>query len=61
MGTALHIRGGQDGVGRPFCCRTVAVLGIVLFREPATGIRLACIALILAGIVGLKITSGPPA
>ena len=38
-----------------------AVLGIVLFREPATAMRLACIALIVAGIVGLKVTSGPPA
>ena len=29
------------------------VLGIVLFREPATAMRLVCIALIVAGIVGL--------
>ena len=34
-----------------------AILGIVLFAESAAVGRLACIALILAGIVGLKITS----
>jgi quaternary ammonium compound-resistance protein SugE len=31
------------------------VLGIVLFREPATAMRLVCIGLIVAGIVGLKL------
>lgn len=31
-----------------------AVLWIVLFREPATAMRLLCIALTMAGIVGLK-------
>jgi quaternary ammonium compound-resistance protein SugE len=35
----------------------MAVLGIVLFREPATATRLVCIALIVAGIVGLKLAS----
>lgn len=34
-----------------------AILGIVLFAESAALSRLACIALILAGIIGLKITS----
>ena len=34
-----------------------AILGIVLFAEPATAARLACIGLILAGIVGLKVVS----
>ena len=32
-----------------------AILGIVLFGEPATRARLACIGLIVAGIVGLKL------
>ena len=32
-----------------------AVLGILLFGEAATTMRLVCIALILAGIVGLKL------
>lgn len=34
-----------------------AVLGIVLLGEPATAARLACIGLIIAGIVGLKLVS----
>ena len=34
-----------------------ALLGIVLFGEPATAARLACIGLIIAGIVGLKAVS----
>jgi len=33
-----------------------AVLGILLFQEPTSAIRLVCIALIVAGIVGLKLT-----
>jgi len=31
-----------------------AILGIALFGEPATAARLACIALIVSGIAGLK-------
>lgn len=34
-----------------------AALGIVLFAEPATPGRLACIALILVGVIGLKLAS----
>jgi len=34
-----------------------AILGIVLFAEPATAARLACIGVIVAGIVGLKVVS----
>ena len=34
-----------------------AILGIVLFAEPATLARLGCIGLIVAGIVGLKLVS----
>ena len=34
-----------------------AILGIVLFGDPATALRLACIALIVCGIVGLKLAS----
>ena len=33
------------------------ILGIVLLGEPATVARLACIGLILAGIIGLKLAS----
>ncbi|MSO21096.1 MAG: hypothetical protein EXQ56_11680, partial [Acidobacteria bacterium] len=32
-----------------------AIGGILLFGEPATAPRLACMALIIAGIVGLKL------
>lgn len=50
LGTAYAIWTGIGTVG-------TAVLGIVLFREPATAMRLTCIALIVAGIVGLKLAS----
>jgi quaternary ammonium compound-resistance protein SugE len=55
LGTAYAVWTGIGSVG-------TAVLGIVLFREPATAMRLICIALIVAGIVGLKLasTSSPP-
>ncbi len=51
VGTAYAVWTGIGAVG------TVA-LGIVLFGEPATVARLFCVGLILAGIVGLKITHG---
>ena len=35
-----------------------AILGIILFAESASAARLACIGLIVAGIVGLKLVSG---
>ena len=50
VGTAYAVWTGIGAVG------TVA-LGIYLFGEPATAARLACIGLILSGIVGLKIIS----
>jgi len=50
LGTAYAVWTGIGTVG-------TAVLGIVLFREPATAMRLACIALIVAGIVGLKLAT----
>ncbi|HEX7977801.1 MAG TPA: quaternary ammonium compound efflux SMR transporter SugE [Gemmatimonadaceae bacterium] len=50
LGTAYAIWTGIGTVG-------TAVLGIVLFREPATAMRLLCIALIVAGIVGLKLAT----
>lgn len=49
VGTAYAVWTGIGAVG------TVA-LGIFLFGEPATAARLACVAMILAGIVGLKLT-----
>ncbi len=51
LGTAYTIWTGIGAVG-------TVVLGIWLFHEPLTAVRIACIALILAGIIGLKATSG---
>ena len=48
VGTAYAIWTGIGTVGTAF-------LGVWLLGEPATAIRLACIALIVAGIVGLKL------
>lgn len=50
LGTAYAVWTGIGTVG-------TAVLGIILFDEPATTIRLVCIALIVAGILGLKLFS----
>jgi quaternary ammonium compound-resistance protein SugE len=50
LGTAYAIWTGIGTLG-------TAVLGIVLFGELATVARLACIGLIVAGIVGLKLVS----
>ena len=50
VGTAYAIWTGIGTVG-------TAILGIALFGEPATVIRLACIGLIVAGIVGLKLAA----
>lgn len=51
LGTAYAVWTGIGTVG-------TAVLGIVLFREPATALRLVCIGLIVTGIVGLKLATG---
>jgi quaternary ammonium compound-resistance protein SugE len=50
VGTAYAVWTGIGAVG-------VALLGIVLFGESASAGRLACIGLILAGIVGLKLVT----
>jgi quaternary ammonium compound-resistance protein SugE len=50
MGTAYAVWTGIGAVG-------TAALGMVLFGEPVTVARLACIGLILAGIVGLKLAA----
>ena len=47
IGTAYAVWTGIGAVG-------TAMLGIILFGDPATGVRLACIGLIVAGIAGLK-------
>jgi quaternary ammonium compound-resistance protein SugE len=51
IGTAYAVWTGIGTVG-------TAVLGIVLFREPATVVRLVCIGLIVAGIIGLRLAGG---
>ena len=50
VGTAYAVWTGIGTIG-------TALLGIALFGEPATAMRLACIALILGGIIGLKLVS----
>ena len=48
LGTAYAVWTGIGAVG-------TALLGMLLFDEPRDAWRLACIALIVAGIVGLKL------
>ncbi len=50
MGTAYAVWTGIGAVG-------TAILGIVLFGDPAGVARIACIGLIVAGIVGLKLVT----
>ena len=50
VGTGYAVWTGVGAVG-------TAILGIILLGDPATWPRLACIALIVAGIVGLKLVS----
>ncbi|MBU1239242.1 quaternary ammonium compound efflux SMR transporter SugE [Myxococcota bacterium] len=50
VGTAYSVWVGVGAVG-------TVILGIVLFGEPANMGRLMSVAFIIAGIVGLKITS----
>ena len=50
VGTAYAVWTGIGTVG-------TALLGIWLLGEPATAIRLSCIGLIVAGIVGLKLAA----
>ena len=50
LGTAYAIWTGIGTVG-------TAVAGMVLLGEPAGAVRLGCIALIVAGIIGLKMVT----
>jgi quaternary ammonium compound-resistance protein SugE len=50
IGTAYAIWTGIGTVG-------AVILGIFLFSEPATFLRMVCLGLILTGIIGLKIVS----
>jgi quaternary ammonium compound-resistance protein SugE len=50
VGTGYAVWTGIGTVG-------TAILGMIVFNEPATALRLASIGLIVAGIVGLKLLS----
>jgi len=50
VGTAYAIWTGIGAVG-------AAIVGIVFLKEPATALRIASIAAIVGGIVGLKLSS----
>jgi quaternary ammonium compound-resistance protein SugE len=50
VGTAYAVWTGIGTVG-------TALLGIYLLGEPATAMRLACIGLIVSGIIGLKLVA----
>lgn len=50
LGTGYAVWTGIGTVG-------TVIFGILFFAEPATAARLACVGLILAGIVGLKLLS----
>lgn len=50
VGTAYAVWTGIGTAG-------TAILGIALFGEPATVLRIASIALIVSGIIGLKLAS----
>ncbi|MDB5044788.1 MAG: rane protein [Deinococcus sp.] len=51
IGTAYGVWVGIGAVG-------AAILGIVLFKEPASAARLGFMALMVVAIIGLKVTSG---
>jgi len=51
VGTAYAVWTGIGAVG-------AATLGIIVFGEPLTVARVACISLIVAGILGLKVLGG---
>ena len=50
VGTAYAVWTGVGTVG-------TALLGIWLFGDPATAARLACLAMLAGGIIGLKLVS----
>lgn len=50
LGTAYAVWTGIGTVG-------TVIYGIVALNEPASAVRLACIAMIVGGIIGLKLTT----
>lgn len=53
-GTAYAVWTGIGAAG-------TALLGILILKEPASAARIACILLIVAGVIGLKVFSKPEA
>lgn len=51
MGTAYAIWTGIGALG-------AVIVGVILFKEPVTLVRLFFVAMLLTGIIGLKLTSG---
>lgn len=51
MGTAYAIWTGIGALG-------AVIVGVILFKEPVTLLRLFFVAMLLTGIIGLKLTSG---
>lgn len=54
IGTAYAVWTGIGVVG-------AFIFGVVLFKEPATAARITCVALIVAGMVGLRVFTAPAA
>jgi quaternary ammonium compound-resistance protein SugE len=50
VGTAYSVWVGVGAAG-------TVILGIILFKEPANALRLISVALVIAGIVGLKVAT----
>lgn len=50
VGTGYAVWTGIGTVG-------TAILGMILFAEPATALRIGCIAMICGGIIGLKLVA----
>ena len=51
IGTGYAVWTGIGAIG-------TAILGMWLFSEPVNATRIACLGLIIVGILGLKLTSG---
>ena len=51
MGTAYAIWTGIGALG-------AVIVGVILFKEPVTLMRMLFVGLLLTGIIGLKLTSG---
>lgn len=52
LGTGYAVWTGIGTIG-------TVIFGIIVFQEPANALRLACIAMIVGGIVGLKLITTP--